>query len=383
MPTPTTPTTPTVPAATPAPTPPTSPTAPITNPHHHSSQLDAILAALFTLAAWTAAPMFVKHFASDIDLWTSNGWRYAFAAACWLPLVLYLIAKNKLPKGIWRKAIIPAIFNSLGQVCFVAALYLIAAGIVTFGLRAHIVFVAIGAAILFPQERRLIKDPRFLIAGATVLLGVCGVLLLGPSATTTPTTTTTATATTAAATIETTTATIPAPTTDPTTLHNALGITLAIAAGLFFACYALSVRKCMTGIGPTTSFGVISLYTAATMLILMLILGDHHGQGAITNLSPTQFFLLLASALIPIALAHVAYYHAISRIGVATVSGIVQLQPFTVSAVSFILFDETLTLGQLAAGAVAVSGATAMLLVQRGHAKLERAEREAAAKTGG
>lgn len=346
-----------------------------------SGQLDGVFAALFTLGAWTAAPMFVKYFASDIDFWTSNGWRYSFAALCWFPLVVYLFTRGRLPKGIWKKAAIPAFFNSLGQVCFVGALYLIAAGIVTFGLRAHIIFVAIGAAILFPQERALIRKPKFLIAGGVVLLGVCGVLLLGEATATTPATGIgigSADTGDAIAQAHDT----PASESDDSLLQT-LGITLSIFAGLFFACYGLSVRKCMSGIGPMTSFGVVSLYTAGAMLILMLIFGKDHGATAVTALTGTQFMLLVLSALIPIAFAHVAYYHGIAKLGVATVSGIVQLQPFTVSAVGFLLFREVLTFGQVIAGAVAIAGAFVMLAVQQRHARTERAQREATSETGG
>ena len=58
-----------------------------------------------TLAGWSATPLFLKYFtdpASDhyVDGWTSNGWRYGFAALLWLPTVLYFVfhKTKKLPK---------------------------------------------------------------------------------------------------------------------------------------------------------------------------------------------------------------------------------------------------------------------------------------------
>lgn len=318
-----------------------------------SSQLDGILAALFTLGAWTAAPLFVRHFSKAIDQWTSNGWRYAFAALCWLPLVLWLAARQRLPSGIWKKALVPALFNAAGQACFVGALYLIPAGMVTFGLRAHIVFVAIGAALLFPAERALIRRPLFLLGGSLVLLGVCGVMLLGDASLLTPTASNDAEAA-----------------AQPMRLGK--GIVTAVLAGLFFACYALSVRRFMAGIGPMVAFGVVSQYTALLLVGLMLALGDRHGAAVVTNLNSQQFMLLIFSALIPIALAHVAYYHGIAQLGVATVSGIVQLQPFAVTAIGFVLLGEAMTAGQGLAGVVAITGAFTMLAVQHRHNKAMR-----------
>lgn len=298
-----------------------------------------VVTVIMTLLGWSAVPLFIKHFSHSIDVWTSNGWRYAISAAVWAPLVLWHIARRSMPAGIWTAALIPGIFNTLGQVTFGGAHYLIDPGLLTFGLRTQIVFVTVGAALLFAAERRVVRSPAYLAGIALVVVGSSTMILLTPGFGEKATTG---------------------------------GVALAVASGLVYACYALSVRWWMSGYNPIVAFGVISQYTAGALLVMMLVLGDLHApdvgpafRGAkVLDFTSGQMGLLVVSALIGIALGHVFYYISIQRLGVAVSSGVIQLQPILVSIASFFLFGERLSAAQWAGGAVALAGAATILVVQ-------------------
>lgn len=284
-----------------------------------------------TLVGWSSVPLFIKHFADHIDVWTSNGWRYGFSALLWLPVLLWGLRRNSLPKGIWKLAVVPSVFNSIGQVAFAWAHYKIDPGLLTFALRVQIVFVAFGAAVLFIPERRIIKSPGFILGLVLVLAGTMGTVAMdtgfGQQATT-------------------------------------AGVVMALVSGACFAGYAMSVRHFMQGIHPLVAFSVISQYTAAAMVGLMLAIGERHGLLALA-LPADQFILLLVSAIIGIALGHVFYYTSIARLGVAVSSGVLQLQPVLVAAASVVVFPgAALTLAQWCTGVVAVAGAATILYVQ-------------------
>ncbi len=286
---------------------------------------------IMTLIGWSSVPLFIKHFAAHIDVWTSNGWRYGFSALLWLPVLIWGLRRHSLPGGIWKRALVPSVFNSIGQVAFAWAHYKIDPGLLTFALRTQIVFVAIGAAILFIPERRIIRSRGFIIGILLVLGGTMTTVALddgfGQQTTT-------------------------------------FGIILALISGACFAGYALSVRHYMHGTHPLIAFSVISQYTAAAMLGLMFALGERQGLMALA-MSSSQIALLLLSAIIGIALGHVFYYASIGRLGVAVSSGVIQLQPVLVSVASVFLFpNAALSPIQWAAGLLAIAGAGTILYMQ-------------------
>lgn len=289
-----------------------------------------IVTVVLTLVGWSSIPLFLKHFSHAIDAWTSNGWRYGFSALIWLPVVLAVWQRGRLAKGIWKLALVPGVVNALGQVFFTWAHYKIDPGLLTFGMRFHIVFATIGAAILFPFERRIIRTPGFLAGIGLVMGGTFGTVLLDPDFGSSATTT---------------------------------GVAMAVLAGALFAGYAISVRQFMGGVKPLIAFAVISQYTASLMVLLMLAFGENAGAGAL-DLSGIQFGLLLFSAVVGIALGHVFYYISIARLGVAVSSGVLQLQPIVVASASALIFGELLTPWQWVCGGVAVSGAGLVLVVQ-------------------
>jgi len=319
----------------------------VTEPEQFQSRWLGILTVVLTLGGWTIVPILIKEFTGDVDAWTQNGWRYGFAALLWMPLLLWRKAKRTGKPGLMRAAAVPGLINAAAQVCFTLSFYMIDPGLVAFGLRAQIVAVTLGAAILFPSERVVIRTPVFLIGLGLLLAGTLTTIgLSGEFGERTGT----------------------------------LGVVLAMMAGVGFAAYAIAVRKCMTGFGSMASFAAISQYTAGTMIVLMLLVGDRSGAGALDMELP-RFGLFLLSAVIGIAAGHVLYYISIDRLGVTVSSGVIQLQPFTVAALSFVWFGEELTVLQWLFGAVAVGGAITMIVVQ--HRVKQRARRAALAAVDG
>jgi len=294
-------------------------------------QLLGITFLLMTLLGWSAAPLFLEYFTGLIDAWTANGWRYGMAAMFWLPVLIVTVRRGGVAPGIWRAAIWPTIFNTVGQAAYAWVLYLdVEPGLMSFLLRSQIVFVTAGAFLLFPDERRLIRRGGFWIGLLLVLGGTMGTIFLGQS--------------------------LPAG-------AGVLGVTLGLLSGALFGGYGLTVRYYMQRYSPTLSFAVISLYSAAAMIATMLALGRDHGADPM-RMTAGQFGLLFLSAMVGIAAAHVFYYASINRLGVAAASGVLLMHPFLTGVMSWLLFSEQMTAGQWIAGTVCVIGAAAILHTQ-------------------
>ncbi len=290
-----------------------------------------LAAVLLTLLGWTTIPLFLYFFRHDIDAWTANGWRYAISAIIWAPWLIISHFRGTIPKGLWKAALVPSFWNAAAQVCFAWAPYYIDPPLMTFGLRLQIVFLAFGAAYMFPAERRVLRSPLFVGFLVLALAGTLTTLAIDP---------------------------------DGLGKKNLTGISLAIGSGVMYALYALGVRKHMVGMAPLKAFGAVSQYTALVLVVAMLVFAPNHGADAITHLTPMKFFLLVLSSVIGIGLGHTFYFYSIARLGLVVSAGVVQLQPITVSIASWFLFSKGMTGWQWTAGMIAVAGAVGMLIVQ-------------------
>lgn len=309
--------------------------------------LTGLVTVVLTLLGWSSIPLFLKHFTKSIDGWTANGWRYAFAALLWAPAIWWALRRGRLPRSIWAAALVPSLFNAAGQACFAIAPYHVGPGLMTFALRVQIVFVTAGAALLFASERKVVRRPGFLLGVGLVILGTSGTILLKPGGLRAG----------------------PGPLGEG---NEVLGVTLSVVSGLLYACYALAVRFYMRGINPITAFAVISQYTALALLPAMFKWGDDHGM-KVLHLPASEWVYLALASIIGIGLGHTFYYISIERLGVAVSSGVIQLQPFLVSAASMFLFDERMTAVQWLSGAAAIAGAGVILVTQHRAARASHA----------
>jgi len=297
-------------------------------------------AIVLTLAAWTGTPLLLKFFTDKLDVWTMNGWRYGFVALVWSPLIFVALARGRFPRHLWAAALPAAAFNIGAQVCFAMSFYKIDASTVAFALRPQIIFVAIGALILFPAERRVIRSRGFILGGVMVIGGV--LFVIGQSDGFGSDT-------------------------------NTAGLLLALGAALGFSGYALAIRPVMKVAGPFLTYAVVSAYTAIACLVMMVALADRVGSDVL-DLSAWLLALLGFSALLGLAIGHTAYYTAIKYIGVTPSTALIQLQPFTVAACEVMLpmFAVTMLTSQWIAGGVAIFGAIVMLGVQHRIAMRDR-----------
>lgn len=288
------------------------------------------LCILGSLIGWSSIPLFLRYFTKLIDGWTANGWRYAVSALLWAPVLVLGLRRGTLPRGLWRAALVPSVLNVLAQIAFGLAPYHISPGLMTFALRLQVIFVTVGAAILFVPERRIIASRGFIVGMSLVLLGTFLTIALNPGG---------------------------------LGGGSALGVTLSVSSGLGYAAYALAVRKCMHAIPPLTAFAAVSVLSAVGMFAVMLAFAPRAGMNVFT-LSGKHLMLLVLSSIIGIGLGHTFYFVSIARLGLAVSAGVVQLQPILVSIGSMYLFNEKLTGAQWAMGVVAIVGAAIMLWTQ-------------------
>lgn len=318
------------------------------------SRLTGLTLIILTLACWTTIPLYLSHLKGIPDLsglpdaqgllpplvdpWTANGWRYGFSTLLWIPPLIWAASRRSLPAGLFRAALLPSLFNAAAQICFGIAPYYVSPGLMTFSLRLNIVFVTVGAAILFAAERRIIKAPGFLVGLAMLIAGTALTIAfqeggLGGG--------------------------------------TGFGIFISFMSAALYAAYALAVRKWMHGMPPMLAFAAVSQYTGFVLVALMLLFGRDLGRHAVElpgGLMGREFVMLLVFAVVGIGLGHTLYFHSIQRLGLAVSAGVTQLQPITVSIGAMLVFPDNskahLSGAQWVTGVLAIAGAVVMLYTQ-------------------
>ena len=290
--------------------------------------LTATAASIGALVIWALGPNFIKYLTAYLDAWTQNLLRYSVACLFWLPFLAWTIRSGQLDKDVWRRAILPAGANVIMQSLWAAAFYYIDPAFMALLSKTSNLWIAAFALIFFPDERALLGSMRFWLGLGLCIIGVTGVLYFKGDFVATGTTT---------------------------------GVLISLGCSAMWGVYTVAVRAAFRNVDSRSGFSVISIYTVAGLAVAALLFGDVR---RCATLGPRQWMVVIVSAVLCIALAHVFYYAAIKRIGATIPSLIILAQPFAVFAISHFAFGESMNLAQLLSGIILLIGAALSIWAQ-------------------
>jgi len=277
--------------------------------------------AILSLFCGVPGPLVIKYISPHIDFWTQNFLRYAVAVAVLLPLAFISSERKSLcDKSLWRKALIIAALNVFMQCCWGAAFYYINPAFITLLSKSSILFTSAISLIFFMDERPLVKSKTFWLAFFIVIIGIVGVTVFKK---------------------------------DFSTKASVTGIILTLGFAFTWALYTIAIKMLLKNNDSTTSFAVVSVYTAVTLGILAFMFGR---PVQCVNLSMNLWALLALSSATSISASHVTFYSAIKRIGSTIPPLIILAQPFLVLLVSRFVFNEHLNAFQWFFGLLLVAG---------------------------
>ena len=285
------------------------------------------LALLATSVNFVGVPLIVRFLTGYLDTWTQNALRYAIAFAVWAPFLL--MRRRQISRTIWKKALIPTALNLLQQILFTTGFYYIEPAFMSLLAKTSLIWIMIFAMIVFPDERRLLRNGFFWAGVPLCVAGAAGVMVLQEGFSAGGTT---------------------------------VGVVLALACALSWGAYTVSARYFLTDFDSRTAFSVLAVYTTGALVVLAVLFGEPLGA---LRMPARGWAGIIASGLIGIAVGHVFYYVAIKRIG-ATISALFLLiTPLGVYAVSARAFGETMSLMQWIFGLVLLAGAALVLWSQK------------------
>jgi len=295
----------------------------------HRIDLTATLCSVGSLLCWSIGPIFIKYLTGYFDSWSQNFFRYLVACLFWIPGLIIDYRRKTFDSSLWRKALAPAAINVIMQSFWAASFYYINPAFMTLLSKSSIVWIIGFSLVVFPQERRLIRSKRFLAGLALSLLGLMSVILFKR---------------------------------DFAVEGTPRGIALGLAAAFSWALYSISVRAAFKNVNSRQGFCVISIYTVIGLAIAAALFAR---PWRFLPATPWPWTCILISGITGVALSHVLYYAAMKRIGVTIPALVLLATPFSVLAVSSVVFDESLTGIQWFGGLVLVAGSAISILAQQ------------------
>lgn len=290
-------------------------------PHHRKFDWFATAACLSALTCWSVAPIFIKLLTGVLDSWTQNALRYGVACLFWLPFLAAANRNGTFDRRIWKRALLPSALNIFTQSCFTASFYSIDPAFVDLTGKSSVLWIMGFSLLLFPRERALLRSKRFWSGMALSAAGLLGVIAFHEGF---------------------------------GQKREMTGVAWTQIAAAGWAAYTLTIRLRFADIDSRAGFAVISLYTTAGLTVLALVFG--HTEACLV-LTGRQWFWVVFSAILGIAISHVLYYSALRRIG-ATIPALVMLAvPFCILSLSHWVFGETLTAMQWPFGIMLLAGA--------------------------
>ena len=290
----------------------------------HTRQLSRGYSAVFaTIAIWSVPSLFQFYLNRFYDPWSQNFYRYAVACLAIIPFVLLQFGRGpKIDLRAVTACLIPCLPNVVHQITQVVALFYMGPGVYAIFIRSSVIFTALLALALFPEERSVIGQWQFQVGTLLGLVGAFGVIWFQSNG---------------------------------QDRHIALpGLFIAFTASFCWALYASLMKRPSARLGPIRSFGIVSIITSALLLPLCLLFGNIATPLQVTS---QVNLILIISAVSCITLAHVLYYVAIREIGVALSQSLQLLCPMGALGLSALIFHERLTHAQLVSAAILLIGA--------------------------
>lgn len=289
----------------------------------------ATLSCIGVLACWSLGPILIKYLTGYIDSWTQNLLRYSVACLFWLPFLLKAVKRGQIEPKLWRKAIVPAAANIAMQSLWAAGFYYVGAAFMALISKSSVIWITAFSLVFFADERGLVRSKRFWLGLAFSITGVIGVIYYKQ---------------------------------DFAASGTITGVIIAVVCAFMWALYVISARITFRDTDSRIGFSIISIYTVVGLFMFGIIFGRIE---QCLKMGIWPWVSIVISAVTAIALGHVLYYVAMKRIGATIPALVILAQPFTVFAISRVVFGESLSSLQLLFGLVLLAGSALAIYAQQ------------------
>ena len=275
--------------------------------------------AFMAAVCWSIGPIFVKFLQNFYGVNTQNAYR--FLAAGLLLMLIYLYRERGLCLGIYRvlrKATVAAVVVNIFQTVLIAGIYLTKASTAAFLMRLSAVFVGLMGYIFYVDERKLVKNRKYLVGLVLALAGVSGFTLKFGGG----------------------------------EIFD-LGAFLILVSSVLWSFYIILLKKYGQGEDPLLFTSLIFIVGGIMLLPFSFVEG---GLEQMMNAPTLVRLILVFSGLVSIGFSNWSNIMAINRVGAVAASTVQLVQPALTSIFAVMLLGEAIALWEAFFGLVILVG---------------------------
>jgi drug/metabolite transporter (DMT)-like permease len=301
----------------------------------------AIVALAIVLAAWSLSSVFVKYLIREgYDAHTQNFYRYLAGTLAVLPFLIRRVQRDKVRfnRRLLLLFLLATLPNLSHQISWTVSLNWINPGLASFLNKSSVLFAALLAFLLYPEERWLFRSGRFVTGLVLTILGTAGLALMRG---------------------------------DLRNMQANVGVGLVLVAALSWALYSVAAKKPTAAVGSAVSFGMVGIYTTIACFFVAWQWGDL----SLWSRTPWRVnVIMIVSGILCIGLAHTLYYYAMRVLTVSVCATMLLTTPLGTLLISRWLFKEEMTSGQLISAVLLMAGGFLTLLAKKGQTPPEVAQ---------
>ena len=251
-------------------------------------------------------------FADGLNLMSVLSWRFIVAASVLLPVLIIRRSWRIKPSLLVMALLLGAIGYAVQAALFFTALQKTSAAITSLLLYSYPTFVAIISRFVFKER---LSNWRLL----ALLLSILGVVLTIPY--------------------------------DGTRIEI-LGAAVALASGVWYACYLSFGARRVQEIDPVSTTGILSIGAAVSFTLCGFLSG-----GIQIPPSPSSWLNILGIGVVATVLPIVCLFAAIKKLGVTRTSIMSTLEPVLTAVFGYVMLGEALSVLQVGGGMLIVLSA--------------------------
>jgi drug/metabolite transporter (DMT)-like permease len=300
----------------------------------------AIAFILGATLLWSIPSLAIKYLTTYMDLFTQNLVRFVAASA-----FLWIVCLAKIPRQVLAPSVLLRVLPAFAavmiyQYVYTRAFYMrdLMPGLAYMLVKSTVFITAVLSCIFFADERRVVRDRRFLMGAGFSVLGLAGFAVAGM------------------------TGSAPAPQAPGAPGGTLMiGLLLILTSAFFWSLYTVPVKRLVRHGSPLVAYTYVCTLMTLVFAAMTLAEGKPHLEVPPGGKGVWMWTVAIASGALCVGAAHVMYYYAIRTLG-ATVCGTVSLSnTFLPPVLSLFIFGERLNPWGLAAGACLVAGAALTL----------------------